>query len=178
MVLQNYQNLIEMTSNIIDIVAFGVGFKCPRKIHLNTPLGSYGPLLQPPYWASSLNFQVQQYPARLSDIQIVASGLKWIHQCSLRTDLKVRLTKEGFASYFLSYRMHVKTKIKVLRMYCLTYIETNWIFGLASFEALCTRSPCKNCGLFPGSNFEIAISFHSSIFGKMGKKLEKNRRNK
>ena len=36
MVLQNYQNLIEMTSNIIDIVAFGVGFKCPRKIHLNT----------------------------------------------------------------------------------------------------------------------------------------------
>ena len=36
MVLQNYQNLIEMTSNIIDIVAFGVGFKCPRKINLNT----------------------------------------------------------------------------------------------------------------------------------------------
>ena len=36
MVLQNYQNLIEMTSNIIYIVAFGVGFKCPRKIHLNT----------------------------------------------------------------------------------------------------------------------------------------------
>ena len=36
MVLQNYQNLIEMTSYIIDIVAFVVGFKCPRKIHLNT----------------------------------------------------------------------------------------------------------------------------------------------
>ena len=39
MVLQNYQNLIEMTSNIIDIIAFGVGFKCPRKIHLNTQWG-------------------------------------------------------------------------------------------------------------------------------------------
>ena len=39
MVLQNYQNLIEMTSNIIYIVAFGVGFKCPRKIHLNTQWG-------------------------------------------------------------------------------------------------------------------------------------------
>ena len=39
MVLQNYQNLIEMTSNIIDIVAFGVGIKCPRKIHLNTQWG-------------------------------------------------------------------------------------------------------------------------------------------
>ena len=31
MVLQYYQNLKEMTSNIIDIVAFVVGFKCPRK---------------------------------------------------------------------------------------------------------------------------------------------------
>ena len=36
MVLQNYQNLIEMTSNMIYIVAFGGGLKCPRKIHLNT----------------------------------------------------------------------------------------------------------------------------------------------
>ena len=42
MVLQNYQNLIEMTSNIIDIVAFGVGFKCPRKIHLHTQWGRGG----------------------------------------------------------------------------------------------------------------------------------------
>ena len=44
MVLQNYQNLIEMTSNIIDIVAFGVGLKCPRKINFNTlcPPGSAG----------------------------------------------------------------------------------------------------------------------------------------
>jgi hypothetical protein len=38
MVLQNYQNVIEMTSNMIYIVALGVGvgLKCPRKIHLNT----------------------------------------------------------------------------------------------------------------------------------------------
>ena len=27
-----------MTSNMIYIVAFGVGLKCPRKIHLNTQL--------------------------------------------------------------------------------------------------------------------------------------------
>ena len=39
MVHQNYQNLIEMTSNIIYIVAFGVGSKCPHKIHLNTQWG-------------------------------------------------------------------------------------------------------------------------------------------
>ena len=39
MILQNYQNLIEMTSNIFIIIAFGVDFKCPRKIHLNTQWG-------------------------------------------------------------------------------------------------------------------------------------------
>ena len=42
MVLQNYQNLIEMTSNIIYIVSFGGGFKCPRKIHLITHCGEGG----------------------------------------------------------------------------------------------------------------------------------------
>ena len=36
MVLQNYQNFIEMTSNMIYTVAFGGGLKCPHKIHLNT----------------------------------------------------------------------------------------------------------------------------------------------
>ena len=39
MVLQNYQNLIGMTSNIFHIVALGVGVKCPRKIYLNTQWG-------------------------------------------------------------------------------------------------------------------------------------------
>ena len=40
MVLQNYQKFLEMTLNMIDIVA--VGFKCPLKIHLSTqcPWGS------------------------------------------------------------------------------------------------------------------------------------------
>ena len=36
MVLQNYKKFIEMTSNMIYIVALGGGFKCPHKIHLNT----------------------------------------------------------------------------------------------------------------------------------------------
>ena len=36
MVLQNYQKFTEMNSNMIYIVAFGVGLKYPRKIHLNT----------------------------------------------------------------------------------------------------------------------------------------------
>ena len=39
MVLQNYQNFIETNSNMIYIVALAVGFKCPRKIHLNTQCG-------------------------------------------------------------------------------------------------------------------------------------------
>ena len=54
MVLENYQNFIEMTSKMIHIVALGGGFKFPCKIHLNTqwgvvertpfcPLGSAGP---------------------------------------------------------------------------------------------------------------------------------------
>ena len=47
MVLQNYQNFIEVTSNMIYIVAFGGGLKCPRKIHLNTQCLSL-PLPPPP----------------------------------------------------------------------------------------------------------------------------------
>ena len=39
MVLQNYQNFTEMTSNMIHIVAFGVSLKSQRKIHLNTQWG-------------------------------------------------------------------------------------------------------------------------------------------
>ena len=39
MVLQNYQNFIEMTSNMIYIVAFGLGLNCLHKIHLNTEGG-------------------------------------------------------------------------------------------------------------------------------------------
>ena len=35
-ILQNYQTFIEMTSNMIDIVGFGGGLKCPHKIYLNT----------------------------------------------------------------------------------------------------------------------------------------------
>ena len=39
MILQNYQNFIEMTWNIIYSAALWGGFKCPRKIHLNTQQG-------------------------------------------------------------------------------------------------------------------------------------------
>ena len=39
MVLQNYQRFLEMTSNMTYIVALGGGFKCPRKINLNTQWG-------------------------------------------------------------------------------------------------------------------------------------------
>jgi hypothetical protein len=39
MVLQNYQNFIEFTLNMIYFVAFDGGLKCPRKIHLNAQWG-------------------------------------------------------------------------------------------------------------------------------------------
>ena len=42
MVLQNYKKIIEMTANMIYIVALGVGLKCPRKVQLNTQGGGGG----------------------------------------------------------------------------------------------------------------------------------------
>ena len=36
MVLQNYQNFIEITANMIYLVALGLGLKCLCKVHLNT----------------------------------------------------------------------------------------------------------------------------------------------
>ena len=41
MVLQNYQNFIELNSEMIYIVALGVGLKCPHKIYLNTQCSEY-----------------------------------------------------------------------------------------------------------------------------------------
>mgnify|MGYP001455518152 CR=1 FL=1 len=49
MVLQYYQNLKEMTSNTFYNVAFVVGFKCPRKIHLNTQCGGVIKTQKPAY---------------------------------------------------------------------------------------------------------------------------------
>ena len=51
MVLQNYQNLIEITSNMIYIAAFGVCLKCLHKIHLNTQWGrDYVPRIFRPFY--------------------------------------------------------------------------------------------------------------------------------
>ena len=36
MVLQNYQNFTETASNMIYILAFALGLKCPQKIHMST----------------------------------------------------------------------------------------------------------------------------------------------
>ena len=51
MVLLDYQIFIEMTSNMIYIFALGVGFKCPRKIHLNTQWGGEADTPITPYYA-------------------------------------------------------------------------------------------------------------------------------
>ena len=57
MVLQNYQNVIEMTSNMIYVVAFGVVLKCPRKIHMNTKLVLPPPLTDLPTALSCILFK-------------------------------------------------------------------------------------------------------------------------
>ena len=43
LILKNYQSFIEMTSNMIYIVALGGGFICPRKLHSNTQGGPSSP---------------------------------------------------------------------------------------------------------------------------------------
>ena len=42
-----------MTSNMIYIVAFGVGLKCPSKIHLNTQCGGGVDSSPPPWFLAS-----------------------------------------------------------------------------------------------------------------------------
>jgi hypothetical protein len=55
MVLQNYQNFIEMTLNMIYIVALGVGLKCPHKIHSGrSHAGGVGGLKPPQFSADQL----------------------------------------------------------------------------------------------------------------------------
>ena len=63
MVLQNYQKLI---SNMIYIVALGVGLKCPRKIHLNTQWGVGGGVVQCPLFPTALQCQ-----PRLQNMSVV-----------------------------------------------------------------------------------------------------------
>ena len=65
MVLQNYQNFMEMTSNMIYIVAFGVGLKCPRKIHLNTQCWE-----QQQWWNRYLLLNVQKSWGQLSPLPL------------------------------------------------------------------------------------------------------------
>ena len=62
MVPKNYQNWIEITSNIIHMVAFGVGFKCPRKIHLNTQC--------PPSW-HRVNLSAKKLWRRVSSVPLM-----------------------------------------------------------------------------------------------------------
>ena len=68
MVLQKYQNVIEMTSNMICIVALGVGLKCPRKIHLNTQWG--GGIGYPQFFTL-----IGAKPSYLHDLLLVMSPL-------------------------------------------------------------------------------------------------------
>ncbi len=57
--LKNYQHFIEMTSNIIHIVALGVGYKCPHKIHLSTQWGGHC-VLKCVLWGHFLGIKMPQ----------------------------------------------------------------------------------------------------------------------
>ena len=64
MVLQKYQNFIEMSSNMIYIVVLGVGLKCLRKIDLNTQ-GGGGEVK----WQFLLIFSAKN---------MLTSGIRWV----------------------------------------------------------------------------------------------------
>ena len=82
-VLQNYQSLVEMTSNIVYVVAFGVGFKCPRKIHLNTQWG--GGELPPTFWQNRRHRR-QWRRAALLLVLLLAPPLLGSHLCPCNDD--------------------------------------------------------------------------------------------
>ena len=77
MVLQNYQNFIEMTSNMIYIVAPGGGFTCLHKILVNTqcplPQNSdvlYESPLSHSFFANECKFRLEDRVIFLPKIQI------------------------------------------------------------------------------------------------------------
>ena len=109
MVHQNYQNLIEMTSNIIYIVAFGVGFKCPSKIHLNT----------------------QAPPPLLGELCNV-----WILNNSIHKDFwHLTFCHETFQHGHFINRTFWHMKSWALRIYWHMYISSQWMFWHQDFLA-------------------------------------------
>ena len=103
MVLQNYQTFTEITSNMIYIVAFGVGLKCPNKIHLNTQCEG---AMAPPDFGRSVN-PISTKGADYAHQIILASPdfqtLRWpcIHGCNKIMNLELdhsRATQNSDAS--------------------------------------------------------------------------------
>ena len=109
MVLQYYQNLKEMTSNTFHIVAFVVGFKCPRKIHLNTQCPSpifttmhhiffyyLTPSLDAFYGQPLLTFVREFTSFHFQDLAIKLKGLTGRRQCFriLKTPLAPKVGSE------------------------------------------------------------------------------------
>ena len=73
-----------MTSNIIDIVAFGVGIKCPRKINLNTQCPP-----PPRFWQISYQYLNQGGGIMLSQLILIPPEFQtfrhpWSRQSSFR----------------------------------------------------------------------------------------------
>ena len=63
MVLQKYKNFTEMTSNMIYIVAFGVGLKCPFEHTVPFPVDNFLLLS-----VDKLQIKVIPYPLQIADV--------------------------------------------------------------------------------------------------------------
>ena len=102
MVLQNYQNFTEMTSNIIYFVPFGVGLKCPRKIHLNTQCP---PLLRDNFkvfagwFLKSIRFCSWNYFFQLNPIVIWNDSKRNVIKCKSFLSFYVPIKNDFFPSF-------------------------------------------------------------------------------
>ena len=109
MVLQNYQTFTEMTSNLIYIVAFGVGLKYQHKIHLNTQWGRGGGQKFRKNWRRHLWMTLTDCGLIQSDVQTYSNGssnvfsrFKWDQTSRKRSKKKgkTRVVLEKIASIF------------------------------------------------------------------------------
>ena len=100
MVLQNYQNFTEMTSNMIYIIACGIGLKCPRKIQLNTQWrgDSYGPGMRVIALATTVNTSKHTFSRK--------NGAKSFREVAFES-----LCLDNFTRYLLNFWLPIEVNI-------------------------------------------------------------------
>ena len=165
MVLQNYENFIEMTSNLIHIVAFGGGLKFLCKIHFNTQcfilsclLNFFDPLEN--HGLNSWNLTVCYTDWRRNNLYVKMQTMEekgkclavwgtWILYTTRTYGYKTPCMYPRTTDTQWRHKSKISEKLgrsgrqNMLRPY-LKIWEWEWIFGRAvkAFSSLGVRSPC------------------------------------